>query len=154
MVKDLEDFLNNDFKIISINYINFEIANRDSFEDLQEGYRLNSKEKKSFIGNNYGDWKENWFVIGYLEGDPVFADVKTLVVYTAMHGIGSWEEEKICDSLNDFKTLVEMLKSLSIGRENPAWFEKNPISKKEIAAYHLRIRDLKADVDFWNLLIE
>ena len=117
MNSELEAFLKNGYKTIYINYTEFEIANTTSFKGLQEGYRLNSKSGKSLVANNPGDWKESWYVVGSLAGDPVFVDIKDNTVYTAMRGTGSWDEEKICNSLSDFKTLLDNLVLISKGRE-------------------------------------
>jgi hypothetical protein len=154
MNQKLEDFLINDYKTISINYADLEIANASSFEKLQDGYRVNGLTKNSLLGKKPGDWKNEWYVIGSLEGNPIFIDVTDNTVYTASHGMGDWEEEKICDTLGDFKKLLDQLKSLAIGRENPVAFEKNPISKKDLMLYLSIIRKIEADEFFWMQFVE
>jgi hypothetical protein len=93
-------------------------------------------------------------VIGKLGGNPIFIDTTDNVIYTANHGVGDWEEEKICDTLDDFKKLLAQLKSLAIGRENPVAFEKNPIPKKDLMLYLSIIRKTEADEYFWMLFVE
>jgi hypothetical protein len=154
MNKELEHFLNNKYKTISINYSEFVIANTASFNDLQEGYRLNSKTGKSFVGKKRGDWKEEWYVIGFLEGDPVFVDINDNIIYTAAHGMGTWEEQKICNSLDDYKALLDALKKIAKGREYPIRFQKNPLTREELESYSTLISNRKADPDFWLLFVE
>lgn len=81
------------------------IFSRDEFEEGQFGYCIGPN-NESFVGNEEGDWKESWFVIGYEElmGDPFFVDVKDVdfPVYTAEHGMGEWEPLLHSDSLEEF----------------------------------------------------
>lgn len=81
------------------------IFSRDEFEEGQLGYSV-GLENESLIGNEKGDWKESWFVIGYEElmGDPFFVDVKDVnfPVYTAEHGMGEWEPLLYSNSLEEF----------------------------------------------------
>ena len=154
MTQELKDFLKNEYNTISINYSDFEIANSSSFEGLQEGYRLNSQLKESFIGTNPGDWKDQWYVIGYLAGDPVFVDISDNAVYTSQHGTGSWDEGKICESLDDFKKLLDQLRLISINRENPVKFDKNPITKKDLAWYVSTIAKTNSEQNFWMQFVK
>ncbi|HEK9098975.1 hypothetical protein KFD70_05640 [Bacillus pfraonensis] len=84
------------------------IFSRDEFEEGQLGYRVGGLENESLIGNEKGDWKDSWFVIGYEElmGDPFFVDVKDVhfPVYTAEHGMDAWEPLLHSDSLEKFLT--------------------------------------------------
>jgi hypothetical protein len=154
MSEELKQFLKNEYNTISINYSDFEVANLSSFDNLQEGYRLNSKSKESFIGTEPGDWKDQWFVIGYLAGDPVFVDISDNSVNTSQHSNGSWDQEKICESLDDFKQLLDQLKTIAIGRENPIKFGKNPINKKDVALYMSIISRKNAEQLFWMRFIQ
>ncbi|MFE4706863.1 hypothetical protein [Peribacillus simplex] len=85
--------------------VSFHLFSKDEFEEGQLGYR-EDEEGNSFVGNNEGDWKESWFVIGYDEdlGDPIFVDIhnKNYPVLTAEHGMGEWEPSVLYDSLEDF----------------------------------------------------
>lgn len=72
-------------------------------EEIEEG--------QSLVGNEEGDWKEGWIVIGidsYL-GDPIFVDSndENCPVYTAMHGEGEWEPECIAERIED---IIEKVK--------------------------------------------
>ncbi|MBC6973271.1 hypothetical protein H9I32_13070 [Bacillus sp. Xin] len=79
---------------------------REQFEEGQLGYRVGGIDNESLIGNEEGDWKDSWFVIGYEElmADPFFVDVKDekFPVYTAEHGTGAWEPLLHSDSLEEF----------------------------------------------------
>ncbi|PFD98369.1 hypothetical protein COE15_21500 [Bacillus cereus] len=86
------------------------LFSRADFEEGQLGYRVGGLENESLIGNEKGDWKESWFVIGYEElmGDPFFVDVKDIdfPVYTAEHGMGEWEPLLHSDSLKEFLSVL------------------------------------------------
>ncbi|WP_028402345.1 hypothetical protein [Ectobacillus panaciterrae] len=73
--------------------------------DGQLGYSIDS-EGNSLIGENEGDWKASWLVIGQdvYFGDPIFIDVLQTgcPVYTAMHGEGDWESILLSNTLHDF----------------------------------------------------
>ena len=96
------DFEDDEGEIISVF---FHLFFKDEFKEGQLGYR-EDEEGNSFVGNNEGDWKESWFVIGYDEdlGDPIFVDInnKNYPVLTAEHGMGEWEPSVLYDSLEEF----------------------------------------------------
>jgi hypothetical protein len=79
---------------------------KSEFLDGQLGYR-EDLEANSLIGNQEGDWQENWFVIGYDEeigGDPLCIDIANddYPVFTAEHGIGEWDALEMYASLEEF----------------------------------------------------
>ncbi|MGG5739628.1 MULTISPECIES: hypothetical protein [Bacillus cereus group] len=81
-----------------------ELFNSEEIEEGQLGYSFD-EEGQSLAGNEEGDWKEGWIVIGidsYL-GDPIFVDSndENYPVYTAMHGEGEWEKECITERIED-----------------------------------------------------
>ena len=96
------DFEDEEGEIISVS---FHLFSKAEFEEEQLGYR-EDEEGNSFVGNNEGDWKESWFVIGCDEdlGDPIFVDInnKNYPVLTAEHGMGEWEPSVLYDSLEEF----------------------------------------------------
>lgn len=71
----------------------------------QLGYSIDS-EGNSLIGENEGDWKSSWLVIGQdvYCGDPIFVDVLQTgyPVYTAIHGEGDWEPILLSNTLHNF----------------------------------------------------
>ncbi|WP_042355190.1 hypothetical protein [Bacillus rubiinfantis] len=85
--------------------ISINLLSRDELEKGQLGYRFD-EEGNTLIGKEDGQWKENWFVIGYDEelGDPLIVDiaVKDYPIMIAMHGMGYWEPEIVFSSLKDF----------------------------------------------------
>ncbi|AKR11802.1 hypothetical protein [Bacillus thuringiensis] len=87
-----------------------ELFNSEEIEEGQLGYSFD-EEGQSLVGNEEGDWKEGWIVIGidsYL-GDPIFVDSndEDCPVYTAMHGEGDWELECIAERIED---IIEKVK--------------------------------------------
>ncbi|PGU11145.1 hypothetical protein, partial [Bacillus thuringiensis] len=87
-----------------------ELFNSEEIEEGQLGYSFD-EEGQSLVGNEEGDWKEGWIVIGidsYL-GDPIFVDSndENCPVYTAMHGEGEWEKECIAERIED---IIEKVK--------------------------------------------
>ncbi|UPO90152.1 MULTISPECIES: SMI1/KNR4 family protein [Bacilli] len=92
-----------------IESISIHLFSIEEFEEGQLGYRMD-EDGNSLTGDNEGDWKENWYVIGYdeLVGDPIFIDIKNknYPVLTAIHGEGDWEPEVMYSSLNEFLEYV------------------------------------------------
>ncbi|MFT8320852.1 MAG: hypothetical protein ABF649_08105 [Bacillus sp. (in: firmicutes)] len=88
-----------------IETLSIHLFSREEFEEGQLGYSVD-EEGNSLTGNNEGDWKATWYVIGYDEllGDPIFIDIenKNYLVMTAMHGEDDWEPEVLFSSLNEF----------------------------------------------------
>ncbi|MBG9595940.1 hypothetical protein ACFVV6_20425 [Bacillus mycoides] len=81
-----------------------ELFNSEEIEEGQLGYSFDEG-GQSLVGNEEGDWKDGWIVIGidsYL-GDPIFVDSndENYSVYTAMHGEGDWEPECIAKRIED-----------------------------------------------------
>ncbi|WML48459.1 hypothetical protein RCG23_25035 [Neobacillus sp. PS3-34] len=109
ILSKIEELETNDVEIVvedpEIETISFHLFLRDEFEQGQLGYRVD-EDGNSLTGKNEGDWKENWYVIGYDEdlGDPIIIDInnKDYPVMTAMHGEGDWEPEVIYSSLKEF----------------------------------------------------
>ncbi|MGE6540550.1 hypothetical protein [Bacillus luti] len=87
-----------------------ELFNSEEIQEGQLGYSVDG-EGQSLIGNEEGDWKEGWIVIGldsYL-GDPIFVDSndENCPVYTAMHGEEDWEPECIAERI---EVVIEKVK--------------------------------------------
>jgi hypothetical protein len=87
-------------------YTNFILFHPSQLEEEQYGYNK-SESGESLIGDNSGDWKDGWIVIGYSEylNDPLFVDAKNsdLPIYTAAHGMGSWEPILLYSTWEQFK---------------------------------------------------
>lgn len=107
ILSKIEELENNDVEIevddFEVETISIHLFSREEFEEGQLGYRMDI-DGNSLTGDNEGDWKENWYVIGYdeLVGDPIFIDInnKNYPILTAMHGEGEWEPEIMFSSLN------------------------------------------------------
>ena len=102
----------------------------NELKDAQVGYRV-SDSGEPFTGEEEGDWKDSWLVIGYedLCGDPIFVDFATpeFPVFTAAHGEGDWSPEMIASSFQGFTQALQEVKRLSEGRNNPVKLEHNPV---------------------------
>ena len=83
----------------------FYLFNKEEVEEEQLGYRIDEL-GNSLLGNDKGDWKEHWFVIGYDQdlGDPLFVDIndKNYPILTAEHGMGEWVPSIMYNSLKEF----------------------------------------------------
>ncbi|MDR0132785.1 hypothetical protein [Priestia megaterium] len=83
----------------------FYLFNKDEVEEGQLGYRIDEL-GNSLLGNDKGDWKEDWFVIGYDQdlGDPLFVGIndKNYPILTAEHGMGEWVPNIMYNSLKEF----------------------------------------------------
>jgi hypothetical protein len=112
----------------------------ETFEQFQAGYRYNGITLESLVGNEQGNFKENWYVIctNYFN-DPIYVDFsehdKNYPVYFSIHGAGNWTPILVAKSLADFMTALLNLKE----QEN---------NKNEFQAYIEEHFDL--DNDFWG----
>ena len=144
-----------DLKSFSIGSSGFRFFTEAEFAEGQLGYSRNGGE--SLAGQDEGDWKSTWQVIGYEEacGDPIFVDTSSeeLTVFTAIHGIGEWTPKPIADTLDSFKQSLAVLAEVAIGRENPVRLEANPIddSLREKTLVRIRTLNPHADLEFWEL---
>ena len=135
------------------------ISSPDQLKEMQIGYSVDPQ-GNSLVTNEPGYWRENWIVIGYedLCGDPVFIDEATegYPVYTAMHGIGSWNPKLIADSLEGFASALNAISQVAPGRTCPNELKENPLSQHErdrILVF-IRLKNPRADMEFWTLWLE
>lgn len=128
----------------------------EQMNDGQIGYSVD-EDGNSLMNDEEGSWKKEWLVIGYedLCGDPVFIDILAdgFPVYTAMHGAGSWNARLIAGTLKGFAGALEIIASLSSGRESPVELEANPIPsyERDRALAEIRNNNPGADMEFWEL---
>ena len=127
-------------------------------EQAQVGYSL-GPDGKSLCGDNDGDWRSSWIVIGHETacGDPLFIDTNdtALPVLTAIHGEGAWEPRPVAISIKAFAQCLEVFSHISSNRRNPVELENNPLSEGERSAFLHRIAELnerKFQPEFWNVL--
>ena len=143
---------------LSIGYNDISFFEPGNIEDEQIGYRIDPK-GESLIGIEEGDWKEHWVVFANDNlGDPIFLETLSsdLTVYSAIHSNDDWQPIIIADSLHNFKAIIELLKEISKGRDNPSELEENPISEKERKNFLTSVLNLnpKTELYFWELFLE
>ena len=112
-IKKLTKLLNK-FKIKEVYFggEGFQLVSIDELHSAQIGYSIQPD------GTDLeGDWKKEWVVIGNdpILDDPYFVDTNqaSLPVYTAMHGAGAWNPNKVSGSLQNFLECLRYLKSVS-----------------------------------------
>lgn len=126
----------------------------EEIPEAQTGYGVD-EEGRPLTGAVEGDWKESWLVIADedLCGDPIFIDTdeKGCPVYTAAHGEGSWEPERIAVSSGSFVKALKYISEVSKDRENPVKLENNPLSEEERKSVVDRISSDNEGLcaDFW-----
>lgn len=93
-----ESTLNEIIPLVEFGYTPIRIFRSGELSDAQLGYSVDPA-GVSLIGENDGDWRPNWLVIGNEElgGAPIFIDTSQpgYPVYTAMHGEGRWDPEPL-----------------------------------------------------------
>ena len=105
------------------------------------------------------DWSISWLVIGRetSSGDPIFVDLAEdpPPVLTAMHGEGSWDPERIADSLDGLATALDALARVADGRSSPVELDENPLPDDERGAFLRSVKDAnpRASTDFWELVV-
>jgi len=142
---------------ITLGYSELNFVSADSLEAAQIGYSVDAK-GKSLITGKKGDWQTSWTVIANDEAsDPIFVDTATpeLRVFTAAHGMGSWDPEPIADSLKSFADVVAQLRLLAIGRSNPVEKLLNPISAQEAHAFlkFVQTANPNTDAAYWETIM-
>jgi len=146
------------FDEVSIGSTTLHFISREETVEAQLGYSIGSN-GEDLTGDEDGDWKKSWEVIGYedLCGDPIFVDHSSegSPVFTAMHGMGEWRSTAISDSFDAFNKSLRIVAEIAVGRENPVKLEANPISLAEIEGALETIRALNpnSEIEFWELLL-
>ena len=146
------------FTEISFGYSGIKLLLPEEFEDGQIGYSISS-DNQSLCNGEEGDWKPEWLVIGYdtLIGDPIILDTSKATVMSAMHGEGIWEPFSIAAGLPAFALALNAIKKASIGRENPAALESNPLpdaERKKIVQSIANANGEEINLEFWELILE
>ncbi|HZI57373.1 MAG TPA: hypothetical protein VFF39_11385 [Verrucomicrobiae bacterium] len=124
----------------------------------QIGYSIDQK-GKPLSGDENGDWRNTWLVIGYDEtcGDPIFIDTaeEGYPVYTAMIGQSRWDPVCIAVSLAAFGHALSVIAIIAKGREYPVALEQNPLtqSEKDTALATIRKHNPGIDLGFWQTLL-
>lgn len=88
----------------------------------------------------------------------IFVDIENpnLPVFISQHGNGEWEENYIAISIENFLSILNDLRILSINRQNPADIEKNPISETELELFLTKTKNDNhwMDIEYWALFLE
>ena len=160
MKNEVLDIINSfPFREVSLGYRTLTLVSTEDLKEAQIGYSVDA-DGQSLVGINEGDWHSSWFVIADEDetGDPIFIDIDDdkYPVYTAMHGEGDWEPNKIAVSLKSFTLALSYIKELSVGRENPVALEKNPIALEEQKRILTLISEdnKNIDIEFWESWLE
>ena len=140
---------------VSFGYQAVKLFPADEVQEAQLGYSVGDA-GEDFTGENAGDWKRSWLVIGYedLLGDPLFVDLSApeLPVYTVAHGEGEWNPVLVASSFNGFIAALKEVECASKGRRNPVEAERNPLPDSERQRVLSRIAELNGDapLEFWE----
>ena len=132
------------------------LTNADELSDAQVGYAVGPT-GESLVGESDGDWQAEWLVVGYegLTGDPLFVDTseEDWPVYTAMHGEGAWEPDRIADSFMGFLEALQLVRNAGLGRDNPVALEANPLPARDAERIlaEIRRRNPESSPDFWTI---
>ncbi len=156
----LEKRLSMDYDRVSLGYMEVYLYDIEELEEVQLPYQLDP-EGKLRASHEPGAWQVNWLVVGMedLCGDPLFIDTSDdrFPVFSAASGEVEWEAVQIADSWDGFAYALQLVQVLSIGRENPERFEKNPIPPNVYIQHldEIATHNPQADMTFWeNWLIE
>jgi hypothetical protein len=158
-----------DVKNVSMGYRDIRFCSPKDLKEMQIGYSVDDYgnslvyEKTGYEWedeHNTNTWKKGWIVIATNElGDPIIVDKSSplLPVIYAPHGCGDWEDNQIiADSLENFRSILEMLYDICKNREYPVSLEENPISEREKRMFLLRIYQQNPNIEylgFWELIV-
>ena len=116
-----------------------------ALEDAQVGYSKTA-DGRSLVTRESGSWRANWMVIGQETccGDPIFVDTEDArnPVFSAMHGEGSWNAQRIAISMEAFAACFEEFATIAKMRGSPVAVNQHPIEDIERAAFLSRIEQL------------
>lgn len=118
------------FDTVSLGYCTLTLFKAGDLAEAQAGYSA-APDGQDLTGNGTGSWKAGWMVIGFEDmlGNPIFIDTadNDLPVFTAMHGMGRWDPEKLARRFPDFVRALEVVREVAVGRGCPAGLEERPI---------------------------
>ncbi len=146
------------FSEVSIGFTTIRLFSESDISSGQAGYSIDP-DGNSLVGDEEGDWKEHWLVIGYDEtcGDPILTDLSIdhSPVYSAMHGTGAWKAVQIADSFEGFCKSLVIIAEIAGGRENPVLLKNNPISSEEKrdGIGRIKTQNPESDLEFWELIL-
>lgn len=149
-----------DFDTVEYGGLGVHLVRSDNLPQEQIGFAVNTC-GKSLVGIGPGDWRPEWMVIGHNTwcGDPIFTSRESPhLVFTAMHGEGSWTPKLVAPSIDLFGECLKLFQRFAAGRSNPAELEANAPTVQEQADFLQQINRLtdgdKEAADFWAVLID
>ena len=152
-------------QLISVSEVSYGIGgiklfNTEEIEEGQVGYSV-APDGRSLCGDGAGEWQPGWIAVGYETacGDPLFIETtdRSLPVFTAVHGEGSWQPKSVAISFDAFASCLREFAKLANGRANPVELENNPLPESDRNAFFERIAELNGrgfDPAFWALMVE
>jgi len=136
----------------------FNLIKSNQIDEMQLGYSVHP-DGSDLCGTNEGDWFKEWIVIGTDTevGDPFFVDSNdtNYPVYTAMHGMGSWEPDLVSKTLEAFLEGLIYLQSIS----NQSYSlidpnEKTVVDEVQLNSIKTKLIELCGTDDFWEPFFE
>jgi hypothetical protein len=121
-------------------------------DENQVGYSIDPT-GTDLTGSADGDWRKEWIVIAYdtLLSDPFFIDTTTAeyLVYTAMHGAGTWKPRPVSPSLEAF------IHSLSVLQEFEITIDRTQLDQR-IERAQTRLAEINgpSHTEFWETLFQ
>ena len=131
------------------------LVDEGALPEAQIGYAI-SPQGEDLTGTSPAAWRAEWLVVGTDDevGDPIFVDTSAedWPVFTAAHGAGEWEPERIADSFLDFLEALRIVSDLATGRSNPMALEQNPLParQRERALREIRMRNPGSELGYWE----
>ncbi len=130
----------------------------EDLEKEQLGYSVHP-DGSDLTGSKTGDWQKEWVVFGRETtlGEPFFVDTaqESLPVYTAMHGMGSWEPSQVSPGLSGFLSSLAHLKQVSpVGYSRIDPDETTITNRDELEALQQKLNELNNEEYFWSEFIE
>lgn len=135
-----------------------ELVAGNKIDEAQFGYSV-TVDGVDLSSDEDGRWQKSWVVIGSDTevGDPFFVDtaVSSLPVYTAMHGIGTWEPMEVAASFDGFLRSLEFLQIT--GSQQQVLIEpdeKTITETKQLDRIQEKLIELSGNDEFWSLFME
>jgi hypothetical protein len=130
------------------------LFSNDISDKYQVGFSVD-RDGNPLFGFDEGDWQEGWYVIGIHQScyDPVFVDLNDpgFPIYNAMVGMGSWEENLICENYESFLNALILVKDLK-----NRYSDSENVSDEEAQRFMVNIKKIVGDGDlyYWGMYIQ
>lgn len=141
------------FDRVTLGYTTVHLYPASALREAQSGYGVTPGEEDP-------DWEESWLVIGMEDctGDPIFVDIEDedFPVYTCAPDMSEWTPELIANSFQNFIEILDRIRLVARGRENPEALAAKPLTEEECDGILDFIRQNNPDVSlsFWEVLLE